>query len=123
MGTALADREGDYLALGELAPAVAGAEAGRPGDHQEHLLVGEVDVVGADGLTGRELVERSAEVLAAGLHSDPGLAEAESRSLFPVVEPGLEDVRHRQRPLNSGLRFSRNARIPSIRSSVAIASS
>ena len=66
MHAAAAAGEGDDLALLELALAVAGAQGRAAGDHEQHLLVGVVDVQRRDAPAGVDLVEGGAELLTAG---------------------------------------------------------
>ena len=78
---------------------------------------------GEDRLPGLDLVQAGAEALGPGLPADPRPPVGEPLAVGLGVELGLEDVGYAQAPRNFGLRFSRKASIPSMRSSVAIESS
>jgi hypothetical protein len=95
-----AGRERDRLACVEHPPPFRCAQAGPTRDHDQHLLLGRVPVVRANGLPGIELIQARAELRAAGLPPELGATVRESRLLLVLVEGGLEDVRvgHRASP-------------------------
>src|SRR4051794_2452480 len=69
LGTAVADpvgpvgagREADRVARPELPLALRRPDGHRPGQHDRPLLVGPLEVVRADRLAGRQLIDRHAE--------------------------------------------------------------
>src|SRR5207248_2271905 len=121
-------RERNHVALLELPPAGGRTEVGAPLHDDQQLLVAEVVVVRVSGAVGRDLVEAGAKSLAARPPPELRSPEGEAGPRLLVVELRIEQIgriggHFAQRPSKLGFRFSRNATIPSTRSSVAIASS
>jgi hypothetical protein len=74
VGAALAARERENLAFGNVLPAVGGANGQRPAEDDQQLLALQV-VVEVYPLAGRELVDGQAEVVGAGHFTESGTAE------------------------------------------------
>jgi hypothetical protein len=98
----LAARESYGLAFGQLAPTIAGAQAGTALQDNEELLLAKMVVVGVGGLSGRYLPQAQAQPLTPGLTAQSRASAFKARLFARLVEDRIVDIGHsRSVPMSS----------------------